>query len=51
MEAHLKNAIKKLPTVTGSDIAIQGVGLNLLVSIVISIALVFEDVSSATLTK
>ncbi len=51
MEAHLKNSIKKLPTVTVSDIARPGVGLNLLVSIVVSIALVLDDNDSRTLTK
>ena len=47
----LKNSIKKLPTVTVSDIARLGVGLNLLVSIVVSIALVLDDNDSRTLTK
>jgi hypothetical protein len=51
MEAHLKNSIKKLPTVTVSDIARPWVGLNLLVSIVVLIALVLDDSDSRTLTK
>ncbi len=51
MEAYLKKSINELTTVTVSDIARPGVGLNLLVSIVVSIALVLDDSDSRTLTK
>jgi hypothetical protein len=62
MEAHLKSSINKLAIVAGSVIAIQGVGLNFIVSLAISIALVFtassligqpirDAINSGALTK
>jgi len=41
MDAEIKSSINKLALAGGCVIAIQGIGLNFLVSLIISIALVF----------
>lgn len=41
MEANLKHSVNKLALVGGCVIAIQGIGLNFLVSLVVSIVIVF----------
>lgn len=41
MEANIKSSVNKLAMVGGSVIAIQGIGLNFFVSLVISIIIVF----------